>query len=252
MDMATFLRFHEGAKRQGPGTAEDVAWAVKAAGTKKGAKVLDAGAGVGDDIRALRDAIPEATIVALEVHEPFVEAISGRFGPEVTAIHGSMGPEPGFDGSAPVDLEKEGPFDLIWCAGAIYFLGVEAALKHWRGALAAGGAVAFTAPVMFTDTPSEEAVAFWQGDRVDTVPQVQEAVKKAGYRIVAERPEPEAGWEAYFAVQKDRIATLREDIKQGRESAEMAEVLDQAEHEAKQWRKLRDEVGYYAVVAKPE
>jgi len=54
MDMAAFLRFHEGAARQGPGTAEDVGWAVAAAGTGKGAKVLDAGAGVGCDIRALR------------------------------------------------------------------------------------------------------------------------------------------------------------------------------------------------------
>lgn len=252
MNMDTFLRFHEGVSRQGPGTAEDVTWAVKAAGTETGAKVLDAGAGVGDDIRALREAIPEARVVAIEVHEPFVEAISGRYGPEVTALHGSMGPEPGFDGSAPVDLKAQGPFDLIWCAGAIYFLGVEAALRHWKDALAEGGAVAFTAPVMFTDTPSEEAVAFWQGDAVDTIPEVQAAVKRAGYRILAERREPEAGWQTYFALQADRIATLREDIRQGRESAEMAEVLEQAEAEARAWRKLRAEVGYYAVVATPE
>ncbi len=252
MDMAAFLRFHEGAARQGPGTAEDVAWAVKAAGTQPGARVLDAGAGVGDDIRPLRKAIPEAQVVALEVHEGFVEAISGRYGPEVTALHGSMGPEPGFEGSAPVDLRKHGPFDLIWCAGAIYFLGVEAALKYWRDALAEGGAVAFTAPVYFTDSPSEDAVAFWDGEEVDTVPQVQAAVKAAGYRVLAERPEPEAGWRAYFAVQRDRIATLREDIKQGRERAEMAEVLDVAEAEARAWERLKDEVGYYAVVARPE
>jgi len=252
MDMAALLRFHEGAARQGPGTAEDVAWAVAAAGTGKGAKVLDAGAGVGCDIRALREAIPEAEVVALEVHEAFIEAISGRYGPEVTAIHGSMGPEPGFDGSAPVDLAKLGPFDLIWCAGAIYFLGVETALRHWKDALAEGGAVAFTAPVMFTDTPSQEAIAFWQGDPVGTVDEVRQAVTAAGYRILSERPEPEAGWETYFAAQKDRIAALRSEITEGREGAEMAEVLDQAEREAQQWRTLRREVGYYAVVARPE
>jgi hypothetical protein len=145
----------------------------------------------------------------------------------------------------------DGPYDLIWCAGAIYFLGVEAALRHWKDALAEGGAVAFTAPVMFTDTPSDEAVAFWQGDPVGTVEEVRQAVAGAGYRILAERPEPDAGWEAYFAVQKDRITTLRAEIAQGREGAEMAEVLDQAEREAQQWRKLRREVGYYAVVARP-
>jgi len=34
--------------------------------------------------------------------------------------------------------------------------------------------------------------------------------------------------------------------------AEVAEVLDQAEREAQQWRTLKREVGYYAVVARPE
>ncbi|MDG4647633.1 class I SAM-dependent methyltransferase [Roseibacterium sp. SDUM158017] len=249
--MDRFLRFHEGVSRQGPGTPDDVSWAVKAAGTKAGARVLDAGAGVGEDIRALREAIPEARVVALEAHEGFVEAISGRYGPEVTAIHGSMGPQPGFDGSAPVDLAENGPFDLIWSAGAIYFVGVGTALEHWKGALAEGGAAAFTAPVFFTDTPSEEAVAFWQGDKVDTVGALRDAVAGAGYRILAERREPDAGWEAYFAAQAVRIATLREDILQGREDAAMAEILDQAEHEAEAWRKLKDEVGYHAVVAAP-
>ena len=57
-----------------------------------------------------------------------------------------------------------GPYDLIWSAGAGYFLGVSRALSAWRGALADGGAVAFSHPCLFTDAPSEAAVAFWEAE----------------------------------------------------------------------------------------
>ncbi len=56
-----------------------------------------------------------------------------------------------------------GPFDLIWSAGALYFLGVTDGLTGWRAALAPGGAVAFSEPCFFTDTPSDAARAFWDG-----------------------------------------------------------------------------------------
>jgi SAM-dependent methyltransferase len=251
MDMDAFLRFHEAAARQGPGTAADVAWAVAMAGTRAGARVLDAGAGVGADIPALQAAIPGARIVAVEAHGGFVRAIAARFGADVVAVHGAMGPEPAYDGSAPLDLPARGPFDLIWCAGAIYFLGVATALRHWAPALAPGGAVAFSAPVMLTETPSAGAVAFWQGDPVQTVAQVQADVAAAGWRILAERRLPDAGWEAYYAAQAVVIAQMRAAIATGREGAGMAAVLDEAAREAALWRAHRDEVGYHAVVAVP-
>ncbi len=140
VDKEAFLRFHAGASRQVPGTPEDVAWAVAAAGPWPGAQVLDAGAGDGADIPALRVAIPDARGVAVDACEIFVLAMAEQSGPEVRALHGAMGPVPGLDGSPPVNLVGEGPFDLIWCAGAIHFPGVETALRHWRGALAPDGA----------------------------------------------------------------------------------------------------------------
>ena len=85
------------------------------------------------------------------------------------------------------------------------------------------------------------------------VDEVRQAVTAAGYQILAERPEPEAGWEAYFAAQKDRIAALRAEIAAGREGAgRWPRCSTRPSARAQQWRTLKREVGYYAVVARPE
>ena len=54
----------------------------------------------------------------------------------------------------PADL---GPFDLIWCAGAVYFEGITECLQAWAPALKPGGAVAFSEVCWFTDTPDPGA-----------------------------------------------------------------------------------------------
>lgn len=236
MNWNAFFTLHSDLPREGPGLPEDVEWAVRQAGVAEGARVLDAGAGPGGDIAALLAAVPGARITAVDKHADFVEAIADRF-PDapVDARQGDM-------------LDVVGPFDFIWCAGAMYFTGVTRTLDRWKKALAPGGHVAFSQPCYFTDQPSDGAQAFWEGDAdtVRTVPGIARRVEAAGYRTIAARPLSDAAWEAYYGPMDARIAKLRPTA-----DATLTEVLEAAEAEAAAWRAHKGETGYLLSVVTP-
>ena len=106
--MEGFFRIHDGLPREGPGSAEDVAWAIEQAGLRDIAHILDAGCGPGGDVPFLRAVAPGAQILAIDSHAPFIADLNARFAndPGVTGQDGDM-------------MAAPGPFDLIWCAGAL-------------------------------------------------------------------------------------------------------------------------------------
>ncbi|WP_139307470.1 hypothetical protein [Rhodovulum sp. ES.010] len=80
------------------------------------------------------------------MHAPFVaEGFAGEH--RVTVREGDMS-------------RIEGPYDLIWSAGALHVLSVPGGLAAWLGALARGAAVAFFQACWFSDAPSARAKAF--------------------------------------------------------------------------------------------
>ena len=114
-----------------------------------------------------------------------------------------------------------------------------------RDALTEGGVLAFSEPVFFTDSPSAEAIASWEGYPTQSRAGVLGAVQAAGFTVLGDRPVSAAGWEAYFQPQQARIAALRSDA-----DARLTEMLDYCAAEAETWRKLQHETGYLLVLAK--
>ncbi|MBC6437665.1 MAG: class I SAM-dependent methyltransferase [Rhodobacteraceae bacterium] len=233
-----FFQLHTDLPREGPGEAADVAWAASVAGLPDTARVLDAASGPGGDIGALLRAAPLGHVTATDLHAPFIEAARRQFSdnPRVTLLVGDM-------------LQPQGPFDLIWCAGAVYFVGIEAALAAWRGRLAPGGHIAFSEPCFFTDAPSDGAIGFWHGEggRVGTKTDIIARVAQAGYRVRATRRVSDTGWECYYRPMEARIARLRT-----RASPALQAVLNAAEVEITAWRQHREETGYVLLVVAPE
>jgi SAM-dependent methyltransferase len=231
-----FFTLHADLPREGPGETADVAWAAGVAGLKPDARILDAASGPGGDIGALLRAAPQGHVTATDLHAPFIEAAASRWGADrrVTLLTGDM--------TAP-----EGPFDFIWCAGAVYFLGVEAALAAWRGRLAPGGAIVFSEPCLFTDAPSEGAIAFWEGyARLTDAAGIAGQVQAAGFETLATRVIGDIGWESYYRPMEARIARLRPGA-----DAALSLVLDMAEAEIAAWRAHRSETGYLLSVVRP-
>jgi SAM-dependent methyltransferase len=236
-DAESFFTLHADLPREGPGETADVAWAAELAGLRPDARVLDAACGPGGDIGALLRAAPEGQVTAIDLHAPFIDGARARWGGDrrVTLAVGDM--------TAP-----EGPFDLIWCAGAVYFLGIEAALGAWRDRLAPGGAVAFSEPVYLTDTPSEGAIAFWAGEGagVGTPGTIAARVAAAGYRTEATRVLSDVAWESYYRPLEDRIARLRPGADAG-----LTRALDAGLAEIAAWRAHRRETGYLLSLVRP-
>ncbi|MBV0911919.1 class I SAM-dependent methyltransferase [Anianabacter salinae] len=234
-----FFEIHSSLDREGPGDRDSLDWALELARVPKDARILDAGCGPGADIAGLLHHAPEGHVTALDSHAPFIDAVRARHAGDsrVTAEVADM-------------LAADGPFDLIWCAGAVYFAGVTEALTAWTPRLTGSKIVAFSQLAWKSSDRPTEAAAFWaegyppMTDRDGVLTQVQEA----GYRIVAARFLPDAAWEAYYTPLGRRVAFLRS----GEVPDDLAEALDAEEREMALWRAHRDAFGYLQVVATPE
>lgn len=234
-----FWTVHSGLEREGPGEPADIAWIAETLGLAPDAKVCDAACGPGADVPAWLDAVPQGHVTAVEQHRPFVDELHGRIGnhDRLTAYAGDY-------------MKLKGPFDLIYCAGAVYFQGIERVLEAWRPCLAPGGAVAFSEPCFFTDTPTEAARTFWSGYPTMTVPEIGKAVSDAGYETIASRPVSDAAWERYYRSVEARIAELRADPATA-SNEELLLQLDVNQLEADTWRRHRAETGYLLSIVRP-
>ncbi len=238
MDRENFFVVHRDLPREGPGTPQEVGWAVRLAGLPEAAVICDACCGPGGDIADLLSAAPTATVLGVEKHAGFVEAAQARYAdmPRVQVEEGDV---------SVLDRHATAPFDMIWCAGALYLFGLQDGLALMRRALKPGGVLAFSEPCFFTDTPSEAARAFWDGYDTRQDAEIRAAVADAGFRLLGQRKVADAGWEAYYQPMEARIAALRPGA-----DAALSATLDECAKEAQDWRALREETGYSLYVAR--
>jgi trans-aconitate methyltransferase len=232
-----FLTVFSDLAREGPGVPADVAWALYVAGTTARARIMDAGAGSGADTVTLAKERPEAQIESVEKIGQYVDAARKRvavFGDRVQVRQGDM-------------AAITGPYDLIWCAGALYFLGVTEGLRAWRGALAEGGRIAFSEACLLPN-PSDNARAFWaQYPQITNAEGIRARVAAAGYRVVGERMVIGAPWAAYYDSMSARIDNLRPNA-----TGDLLAALDEAQVEIDRWRASPSEIAYLLMVVAPE
>jgi SAM-dependent methyltransferase len=234
---AAFLAIHSDIPREGPGDRDTLDWALAQAGVARHARILDAGCGPGADVAGLLAHAPAGHVVAMETHAPYVARVRAAFAgdPRVTVLDGDMARPPG-------------RFDLIWSAGAVYFLGITAALTGWRDHLAPGGAVVFSELAWCVADPAPAAVAFWAKGypAMTDADGVAAQVAAAGYAMVAQRWLGAAAWDAYYGPLAARIAALRAGA-----DADMAAALEAEQAEIDLWRAHGGDYGYLQVVARP-
>lgn len=235
--MADFFRIHCDLPREGPGDRDSLAAALAVAGIGRDARILDAGCGPGADVAALLEHAPQGHVLAVDAHGPFAEHVAQRFAgdPRVSARQGDM-------------LQLSGPFDLIWSAGAVYGVGITAALAAWRAVLAPGGVVAFSHLCWRgTDRP-EEARAFWAGefpDMTDADAVVAE-IGRAGWSLCDARFLPPSAWQAYYGPLEARLDVLAADAGPG-----LAAEIAAHRREIAVWRSCGDSFGYLLCVVRP-
>ncbi len=231
-----FFTLHRDVPRGGPGEPADVAWAAERAGIGARARIADVGCGPGADIASLLTQAPQGEVTALDKTPHFVEAVRAIYAndPRVTVLKADM-------------AAIHNSYDLIWCAGAVYFLGVEQALRGWRKSLTPQGCIAFSELCWFGEKRSPRAQALWADHSAMTdIAGVSRQIDAAGFDVVGQRQLSNAAWEAYFTPLDARIAALRPGA-----DAALTRVLDEAAEEAACWRAHRDEFGYLLSVVRP-
>ena len=240
---ALFFELFSGLPRQGPGTAASTRRAlglVPDVGPET--RVLDVGCGTGAQTLVLAGSSP-ARIVAVDNHSPFVDELNREARERGLADRLE---------ARVADMREldfaDGAFDLIWCEGAIYNVGVEAGLRDWRRLLRPGGHVAFTDACWRKPDPPAECAAFWNQEypAIRETSALLNAVEACGYETVGHFPLPAAAWwDDYYRPLQDNVTAFR---RRYRDAPDALELADQCQNEIDIWHACSEFYGYEFVV----
>ncbi len=242
---ALFFELFNGLPQQGPGdTASTLRALSLVPGIRPGTRVLDVGCGTGRQTRVLAQHSP-AGIVAVDNHPPFVDVLNRdarRLG-----LAGRLE-------ARVADMRRldfaDASFDLIWCEGAIYIMGVEAALRDWRRLLARGGHVALTEVCWTKPNPPAECAAFWRQEypAIRDPTALLTAIDACGYETVGHFVlPPSAWWDDYYRPLERNVTAFR---KRHRGRPEAQELAVQCQREIGVWKAYSDYYSYAFVVAR--
>jgi ubiquinone/menaquinone biosynthesis C-methylase UbiE len=234
-----FFELHSELEQEAPGSDTSTLKAFASLPPlPEGAKILDIGCGPGRQTLALARHT-QAEITALDFHQPYLDQLSERVKSEnlqssVITKHGSMDK---------LDFQEKS-FDLIWSEGALYIMGVEAALNYLKTFLKDSGYLVFSELCLFTDSPSAEVLSFFQSayPAVKTVDQNLEMIKKAKYKVIDHFKLPESDWlDGYYAPLAKRLEMLKQKYSMDNEALA---TLEEDQKEIDFYKKHSEGYGY--------
>ena len=241
--LAVFFDVHSGLPREGPGCFDSTKRALEMVGPLPAEpRVLDVGCGPGTQTMDLAALLPTAHITAVDFHPPYIEEVNKRAAAKgvadrVTASVGDM---------AKLDFAPQS-FDLIWCEGAAYIMGVENAFRAWKPLLVPGGKLALTEAVWLRDDPPAPVRACWQEypDMKD-IAFNRHLVEKCGYKLLGDFVLPKSAWlDEYYGPMQARLDAITEKY---RDDPVAQDVLAESQEEIDVYRKYSDYYGYIFLV----
>ncbi|MBL6928591.1 MAG: class I SAM-dependent methyltransferase [Rhodospirillales bacterium] len=237
MSIEALFKLHEGLPRGGPGSNQSTSEAIRRLPALPAApRILDIGCGPGQQTVVLARELHGRT-TAIDVYPPFLEACrteAQRAGVDSLIEVRDLSMDA-------MDFELES-FDLIWSEGAVFILGVEAALRLWRPFLKPGAIIAFTEATWLTEDPPAEAKEYWaQGYPVMATAEANEATAKTlGYEALDRFILPASDWtDEYYAPLKERMDQTSDSA-----DPDMAATIAEALREIEIFERYGDSYGY--------
>lgn len=240
MENSAIFEIFSGLPRQGPGSDECTEKAfLSLPNFAAGARILDIGCGGGMQTLHLARICENCRIIALDIYRPYLEqlmtkALKEGISDRIETVCASMEKLP----------LKDKKFDVIWAEGSIFVMGFGKGLKYWKGFLKDRGFMALTEAALFTDTPSEEVMNFWQDCYPDikTIPENERIIEDAGYDIITKFKLPvSAWWDDFYVYLGKRLDEIEGKY---RKNEEAKSVIDFSRTEIELFRKYPNEYGY--------
>ncbi|MHC4923191.1 MAG: SAM-dependent methyltransferase [Planctomycetota bacterium] len=236
--MEIFFELYESLPRQGPGNRASAERALAlCAGLPPSPTVVDLGCGSGAQTLHLVE-LTGGHVTAMDSHAPLVEQLQATvdergIGDRVRAIVGDMA-RPGFE---PESL------DLVWSEGALYFIGIEEALRLYADLVRPGGFFVFTDAVWLGPEPTAEVKASFEDyPGMGAVADLLETIDSSPWTLVDHFQLPEqAWWDDFYTPMERRLAEMREKYA-GDEAA--LSILDTLDREPSMYREHASTFGY--------
>jgi serine/threonine-protein kinase HipA len=233
------MRLHSGLPRQGPGSDEITAAALKLLPQiPPNARIYDLGCGPGRASLVLARILRQK-IVAIDLQQEFLHQLS------------TSAAEQGLDGFIATrcgDMatlsDEAGTVNLIWSEGAIFCIGFDAGLKAWRSLLADEGLVACSELSWLTAEHSAAPATFWRKNypAMRSVTQNVAAAEGLGYKCLAHFTLPlSCWWDEYYNPWLEKLDKLSEETV-GDEF--MHQAIVDAREEITLFRQFHHEYGY--------
>ncbi|MEM9455457.1 MAG: methyltransferase domain-containing protein [Myxococcota bacterium] len=202
-----FFELHHDLPREGPGSRASTRRALELVGPLLGSpRVLDIACGPGTQTLDLALLLPQASITAIDRHPGFVERARRRV--ESQGWSDRIEVLPGDMRSLPF---TPGQFDLIWCEGAAYIMGVAEALRAWAPLLRDQGRIALTEIAWLRDDVPQALRQGWEADypAMTDIEGCRARIRQAGLSVVGDFVLPEAAWwDDYYRPMEARIESL--------------------------------------------
>lgn len=243
---AAFFAVHQDMPREGPGDRATVEKALQLAGPlPRPPDVLDIACGPGGQTLDLAELLPEARIIALDGHKPFLRDLETRARAagvldRITIAHGDMARLP----------YPPQSFDVIWCEGAAYIIGFEAALAAWNPLLRPGGVLALSEPVWLRrDAPAPVRACWEEYPAMADVASARARAERHGYAIAGDFVLSDAAWEThYYGPLEERLNAAVVRLAGDRVAARvLAEIRDEIDCR----RRYPEYYGYLFLVLRP-
>ena len=240
-----FFEVQRGLPRQGPGddesTSKALAFCCELPDTPD---ILDIGCGPGMQTLALAKAT-SGKIVAIDTCEEYLDQLRER-------AHGEnlldrMDIRKADMARLPFDKRS---FDLIWCEGAAYNIGIRRALESWHPLLRGGGYLVFSELIWLEENPPNDAASFFAAEYpgMTTAECIKEQIQQAGYVALADFTIPfSAWWDNYYTPLTAKLPGLE---KKYRGDDEALSVIEMTKKEIDIRRRFAHSYGYQFFIAR--
>lgn len=202
-----FFELHRGLPREGPGSRACTERALERSGPlPDDARVLDIGCGPGMQTIDLAELLPRARITAVDLHPAFVQEARDRvrargWNERVDVIEGDMRALP----------FQRASFDLLWCEGAAYVMGLPEALRAWTPLLRDGGRIALTEIAWLRGDVPRSLRRHWEAEypAITDIEGCRAHARRAGFTPIDDFVLPEsAWWDDYYRPMQARLDEL--------------------------------------------